>query len=141
MDRRTFVTTAAATLAMPRLALAADGPIKLRDLYNPDQSFSDLATSLEGKTITVDGFMAPPLKADTTFFVLTKRPMATCPFCESEADWPQDIVAIYTRRIITPVPFNVPIDVTGTLQLGTFKDEEFGFVSRVRMIDARFERA
>lgn len=145
MDRRTFLAATAATAATlpaPRRAAAAgDGPIKLRDLYNLDQSFSDLATSLEGQTITVDGFMAPPLKAETNFFVLTKRPMATCPFCESEADWPQDIVAIYARRTITPVPFNVPIDVTGTLELGTYKDEEFGFVSRVRLTDARFERA
>ena len=39
----------------------------------------ELATALEGKRIRVEGYMAPPLKAESTFFVLTKRPMAVCP--------------------------------------------------------------
>ena len=137
MDRRVFLTSA---LCMAGTSVLAAGPVMLRDLYNQDQSFSDLALGLEGQRIDVSGYMAPPLKAETRFFVLTKRPMATCPFCETEAEWPDDIVATYARRIITPVPFNVPISASGVLELGTFKDPELGFVSRVRLTDADFER-
>jgi hypothetical protein len=140
MDRRLFLFAAACTLCPPLAARAADG-IRLRDLYDKDQSFSDLALGLDGQIIDVSGFMAPPLKAETQFFVLTKRPMATCPFCETEVEWPSDIVAIYARRTITPIPFNVPIIVTGTLALGTYEDLELGFVSRVRLVDAQFARA
>lgn len=140
LSRRTFLTTAAA-LPLAGPALAQDGPIKLRDLYNRDRSFSDLAQSLAGQRVTVEGFMAPPLKADTNFFVLTKMPMAVCPFCESEAEWPADILAIYAKRAIDVIPFNVNIETRGVLELGTFKDPDTGFVSRVRLSDATYHEA
>ncbi|MFN4128981.1 MAG: hypothetical protein ACK4GC_04085, partial [Paracoccaceae bacterium] len=61
---------------LPGRLRAEGGPIRLRDLYNRDLSFSDLALSHEGERITIAGFMAPPLRAETNFFVLTKMPMA-----------------------------------------------------------------
>lgn len=139
MDRRHFLGLAGLAL-MPRGAFAADAPIRLRDLYNKDLSFSDLALSLKDKPIVVDGFMAPPLKAESTFFVLTKMPMSQCPFCETTTQWPDDILAIYTRRIYDVVPFNVGIRVAGVLRLSDFTDPETGFVSRVQVTEARFER-
>jgi hypothetical protein len=39
--------------------------------------------------------MAPPLKAEAAFFVLTEIPMSLCPFCSSDADWPDNIVVVY----------------------------------------------
>ena len=141
MDRRQFLCGSACAVAAPCVVTAAQtDPIKLRELYDKTQSFSDLARRLEGQRIGVSGFMAPPLKAETRFFVLTRRPMATCPFCESAAEWPLDIVAVYARRTITPLPFNVPILTAGLLELGTYEDPELGFVSRVRLTDAQVER-
>ena len=84
--------------------------------------------------------MAPPLKAESRFFVLTKMPMSVCPFCESDADWPDDIVVVYTEEILRAVPFNVPIIVEGILDLGSYKDEESGFYSRVRLLKSEFEK-
>ncbi|MBF9032060.1 hypothetical protein HKCCE3408_16805 [Rhodobacterales bacterium HKCCE3408] len=142
IDRRTFLTASAAALAAPGIARAVDGgTVMLRDLYNRDMSFSDLAEGLAGQRIDVQGFMAPPLRADAAFFVLTRRPMATCPFCESEADWPADIVAVYTQRTLDVEPFNVPLVANGRLELGSYTDPEFGFLSRVRLIDAVYDRA
>lgn len=140
LDRRAFLVTSAAALILPRAGRAASDPIKLRDLYNKDRSFSDLALSLEGQRITVDGFMAPPLKADSTFFVLTKMPMAVCPFCETEAEWPDDILAVYTKRVVDVVPFNVGIMTSGKLELGSHRDEDTGFLSMIRLSDATYDR-
>ena len=149
LPRRTFLATASATtatLAAPGLLRAADlsadpdAPIKLRDLYDRDMSFSDLAESLAGRRVTVDGFMAPPLKAESRFFVLTKMPMSVCPFCETEAEWPDDILAIYTKRIVDVVPYNVKILTHGVLELGTYRDADTGFLSRIRLNDAIYER-
>lgn len=131
---------AAATRPLAALAQAADGPTLLRDLYNKDLSFSDLAQGLEGQRIGVQGFMAPPLRAESRFFVLTRRPMSVCPFCDSAADWPSDIVAIYAKRLVEVIAFNIPITVTGVLELGTHTDPELGFVSRVRLVDASYQR-
>lgn len=141
MNRRTFLGAATGAIgAMTLPAFAAEEPLRMRDLYNKDLTFSPLARSLEGERVTVSGFMAPPLKAQSDFFVLTKRPMAVCPFCETSAEWPDDILAIYTKRIVDVVPFNVSILTRGTLTLGDFRDPETGFVSRVRITDATYER-
>lgn len=143
MNRRQFVLgalscPAIATAALPAIA---EDTIRLRDLYNKDLSFSDYALAREGQRVSVSGFMAPPLKAETNFFVLTNRPLAVCPFCESEAEWPDDILAIYSKRIIEVISFNTRIVTRGRLELGAFTDPETRFVSRVRLIDAIYERA
>ncbi|SMX44450.1 hypothetical protein [Actibacterium lipolyticum] len=139
MNRRHFLLAATSTgLISPVGVSAQAAPIAVRDLYNKDLSFSDLALSLEGKEITVTGFMAPPLKADGQFFVLTKKPMSVCPFCETEAEWPDDIMAIYTKRQFRVIPFNVRIEASGVLELGPLKDPETGFLSRVRLTAARY---
>ena len=39
--------------------------------------------------------MAPPLKAEAAFFVLTREPVARRPFCQSDADWPDNILVVY----------------------------------------------
>lgn len=136
LTRRTFLTTALAAPMLARPALAAE-VIKLRNLYDR-QAISDLAKANEGKRISVDGYMAPPLKAESRFFVLARRPMSVCPFCETEAEWPSDIVAVYTKRIVDVVPYNVKIVTSGVLELTPFKDPETGFVSKVRLTDATY---
>jgi len=145
MDRRDFLYSATAFglligMGLPSPALSADKPIKLRNLYNKDRTFSDLARSLEGQRIDVNGFMAPPLKAEMNFFVLTKMPMAVCPFCESEAEWPDDILAIYTKRIVEVISYRSKIVTSGVLELGTYRDPDTGFVSRVRLVDSVYRR-
>ncbi len=138
MQRRAFLTAglgAITATALPGTSLGED-VIKLRDLYARDGSASDLALSREGQRITVDGFMAPPLQAESQFFVLTRIPMAVCPFCETEADWPADILAVYTKRIVDVVPFNRRIQSRGVLELGPYRDPDTGFLSMVRLNDA-----
>lgn len=138
LNRRTLCFFSIFT-SLSRPLKALDDAIKLRDLYNKDLSFSNLALSLAGQRITVNGFMAPPLKVEINFFVLTKQPLSVCPFCETEADWPDDILAVYTKRIVRVLPFNLKIEVRGVLELGTAKDAETGFVSRVRLTDAKYD--
>lgn len=143
ISRRTLIAGLSAGLGAPLLARAVeagDDPIKLRELYNKDRSFSDYAHALEGQRVSVYGFMAPPLKADASFFVLTKMPMSVCPFCETEAEWPRDILAVYTKRRLRVVPYNVPIVSRGVLEIGSFRDPETGFLSRVRIADATYGR-
>ncbi|WP_102868294.1 hypothetical protein [Pseudovibrio exalbescens] len=147
MNRRHFMqATGSLLLATPFgplafAAEAAEGTLKLRTLYNKDQSFSPLAKAMEGQRVSVDGFMAPPLKADSKFFVLTKMPMATCPFCETEAEWPDDILAVYTKRSYTVVSYRRKIITRGVLELGSYRDPDTGFLSRVRLSDATFHLA
>ncbi len=139
-SRRAAAGVVAATCFMPHLAMAADRPrLKVRELYGKGGKFSEQAVALAGERIEIPGFMAPPLKPDVKFFVLTKMPMAVCPFCDNEADWPRDIVLVLMRGNQDWVDFNRPILTQGVLELGTKIDHETGFVSRVRLADAVYE--
>lgn len=96
-------------------------------------AFSDKTLSLEGGTVTVSGYMAPPLTPTIHFFVLTEVPMSVCPFCSSDADWPDNIIVVKVDDPITALPYDTPITVTGTLEIGSETDEETGFVSQLRV--------
>ena len=85
--------------------------------------------------------MAPPLKAESRFFVLTREPMAICPFCQSDADWPVDIVVVYLNRATPLVSGGEAVVVRGRLEVGSATDGETGFVSQIRIVDAVFRRS
>lgn len=94
---------------------------------------SDKLKSLEGQDVTVTGYMAPPLTPIIRFFVLTEVPMSVCPFCSSDADWPDNIIVVKVDDPVTALPYDAPISVTGSLEIGSESDEETGFVSQLRI--------
>lgn len=140
MHRRSFLTSALAAPAVLASPVAAKTPYRIRDLY-VGRAMSPFATEQQGNRLTFTGYMAPPLKAESRFFVLTNIPMSVCPFCETEADWPNTILAIYTKRPVSVVPFNVRITVRGDLDLGSYRDPDTGFLSLVRLQEATYGEA
>lgn len=100
--------------------------------------FSSKVQALAGKEVTIKGFMAPPLKAEANFFVLTREPVALCPFCSSDADWPDNILVVYMSRTQAFVQNNATIEVRGLLEIGSHVDESTGFVSQLRLRNATF---
>ena len=94
---------------------------------------SEKLQGLAGQRVRMTGFMAPPLTPTIQFFVLTREPMAICPFCSTDADWPDNIVVVRVAEAVTALPYDRPITVTGQLSIGTAMDEETGFVSLVRI--------
>lgn len=102
-------------------------------------TFSEKVQANAGKKVVMQGFMAPPLKAEANFFVLTKTPMALCPFCSSDADWPEDILVVYLNARQTFVQYNAMIEVEGILEYGSWTDPETGFVSLLRLRQAQFK--
>jgi len=94
---------------------------------------------LAGKQVTVVGFMAPPLRATGNFFVLTRQPVSLCPFCNSDADWPADILVVYLKEDQTFIQRNRPLAVTGRLEVGSYTDQGTGFVSQVRLVGSHYE--
>ena len=121
---------------------AAPSPLTFDEMYGKigvlGLEFSDKLKQLSGKEIRMKGFMAPPLKAEAAFFVLTEIPMALCPFCSSDSDWPDNIVVVYLSEKQTFVQPSTTIDVTGILEHGSWTDPETGFVSLVRIRDAQY---
>jgi hypothetical protein len=132
LTRRLFVGLALVTPFAAREARAADR-VTFADLWSEDAEFSNRAKELAGKTVEMRGYMAPPLKPEVEFYVLTSTPMATCPFCDSAASWPQDIVLVMLARPLRPQSYSRALTVSGILDIGTQTDEKTGFVSRVRL--------
>lgn len=128
------------------MSIALEGnaaSLDFSDMYSGASSeglvFSDTLNSLNGSEVTMTGFMAPPLKPSINFFVLTETPMAVCPFCSTDADWPYNMVVVYVNGSVDALPYDQEVTVTGTLDLGSYMDGDTGFVSQVRLLDATVE--
>jgi hypothetical protein len=142
MDRRTFLATASAAAVVTASSPArAELPsIKFRELYRQGRELTDAAAALVGRRIAMNGYMAPPLKPEVPFFVLTKLPMATCPFCSDAADWPIDLVVAYAKNPIEVVRFSDLIRAEGVFESGVWTDPDTGFVSLLRLQDVTYTR-
>jgi hypothetical protein len=144
--RRRAVLGVAAVVLMAPAAQALDvAQLQFDQLYKSfgvrGYEFSDRLMALKGKAVDMRGFMAPPLKPESHFFVLTGEPLALCPFCQSDADWPADIVVVYLKRASALVGGGEPVTVSGRLEVGSWTDPETGFVSQIRLVDATFRRS
>ena len=142
---RLFLAAPGATVLVGAGAAGAADAARLQfnELYGQvgplGMRFSDKALGLRGQPVAMRGFLAPPLKPDTRLFVLSAKPVALCPFCQSDADWPHDIVVVYPRAAgeVRLTPSAEPLEITGILELGSRTDDATGFVSQVRLVEAR----
>ena len=140
--RRMVALGVGACLALPARAAARD--LSFADLYGPTTAdgtpLSPAAQALVGQRVPLRGVMAPPLRAESDFFVLTRYPMSSCPFCSSAADWPVDIVFVRLGQAAETVSPSYAIAVFSTLDAGMQADPATGFVSMVRVVDATWRR-
>lgn len=140
---RRFLASLFLSITMSIALEANAASLDFSDLYSGASSeglvFSDTLNSLNGSEVTMTGFMAPPLKPSINFFVLTETPMAVCPFCSTDADWPYNMVVVYVNGSVDALPYDQEVTVTGTLDLGSYMDGDTGFVSQVRLLEATVE--
>lgn len=138
------MTLAIAAFAMLALASAQTrldfGTFHARVVVG-DIEYSENLLALEGQLVELTGYMAPPLKPRVDWFMLTKYPMQTCPYCSDAADWPPDIVlAILAGGRTTDAQQHTDLlRVVGTLDLGLESDVEAG-LSLIRIHVTRVER-
>jgi hypothetical protein len=129
---------------MINVAPARATPLSISELYGAVTAeglqLSAAGKALVGREIALKGYMAPPLKAESDFLVLTRYPMSTCPFCSNAADWPADIVVVNLSRNAEMLGAAYAIEVSGTLDVGAKMDPNTGFVSLVRVTGAVWRR-
>jgi hypothetical protein len=142
--REIILGMAAAAAALPVQQAFANNPPRMffYELYKKGTTtLSERALGLSGTPVEIVGFMAPPLKAESPFFVLTDVPMLTCPFCDEIALWPDNIIYVTSDGELPMLPYDRQIRVAGTLEVGEAKDEATGFVSLVRLSRAAVTRS
>jgi len=71
---------------------------------------------------------------------VSNSPVETCPFCESEDQWIDTIIFVRMKKRQEAVNPGALIQVVGVLEIGPETDSATGFVSRVRLTDATFQR-
>ncbi|MBY0613171.1 MAG: hypothetical protein K2P80_13395 [Beijerinckiaceae bacterium] len=143
LDRRTVLRFLGVCLLADASRPAAAAPrIGFGELYSGYDAtgftLSEKSRALAGQVVEFKGFMAPPLKPEATFFVLTRFPVSLCPFCNSDAEWPSDIVVVYLSEPQSFTHMSSGILVTGRLDFGAFMDPDTGMVSLVRLQEARW---
>ncbi|MCK6577775.1 MAG: hypothetical protein L6Q98_06685 [Anaerolineae bacterium] len=139
--RAIAAATDAALQPTPRSVITFDSePVRIRfdefyDGYNLRTGLllSDKLVSLDGRQAVLEGYMAPPLKPELDYFVLTRVKLAFCPFCSTASDWPDDIALIYMPDGMSTVATDRPVRITGRLEIGQSVDQETGMVSLVRL--------
>jgi hypothetical protein len=114
--------------------------VSFADLSVADDVYTEKARRLAGTVVEMRGYMAPPLKPEIDFFVLTSLPTAICPFCDAAASWPDDIVLVKLSRPVRALAYDILLNVSGTLEIGEQTDAATGFVSLVRLRDAKYSK-
>ncbi len=94
--------------------------------------FSDKLLALDGRTVIIEGYMAPPLKLDLDWFQLTRVPIMGCIYCSGVGSWVPDIVQVYNETGALPFTLQ-PLRVVGELHIGESVDPETGMVSLIRI--------
>jgi hypothetical protein len=128
-----------------RLPKATDNypTLNFRDIYATigviGLRIGDRARDLAGQPVRIRGYMAPPILGEADFFVLTRSPVVTCPFCDPGANWPDDVVLALLERSSRFIDPAQPIEVAGELDIGARLDPFTGTVRLVRLGDARWQ--
>ncbi len=139
LTRRDALYMAACAPLVVSSASAAQ-TLTFKDIWLDGDAISEKAKANIGLDVEMQGYMAPPIKTEVQFFVLTKIPTAICPFCDSTAAWPEDIVLVLMRRPIRAIDYDRLVRVQGTLEFGTAVDAATGFVSRVRLKNSNYRK-
>jgi hypothetical protein len=139
VSRRSVLALACLAPFTARRAAAAE-LVSFGDISVADDVFTEKARRLAGTVVEMRGYMAPPLKPEIDFFVLTSLPTAICPFCDAAASWPDDIVLVKLSRPVRALAYDILLNVSGTLEIGEQTDAATGFVSLVRLRDAKYSK-
>ncbi len=90
---------------------------------------------LSGKTVEIVGYMATLSPVSGKYMYLMNLPYQNCPYCVPNTQQLSNTIAVYAKEGDTFKFYDGPINVTGTLETGDFKDE-YGYTYGYRIADA-----
>lgn len=113
----------------------AGEPTKLSFLAAVDISTIE---SLNGKPVSIIGYMATVSPVSGKFMYLVNLPYQSCPFCVPNSTQLANTMAVYAPEGKTFTYTEQAIQVTGTMEVGDYTDE-YGYVYNYRIVDASYE--
>ena len=86
----------------------------------------DYLKTLDGKTVTINGYMATSSPVDGSFMFLMNLPYQSCPFCVPNTSELSNTIEVYPAKGEDFTSFtNQAIKVVGTLEVAADKNKPF----------------
>ncbi len=121
---------------MPLVSCRAESPAQMLS-FSQAQSIEEMQ-KLDGKTVTLIGYMSTLSPISGSFMYLMNLPYQSCPFCVPNTTQLANTMAVYARSESGFEFTDSAIRVTGTLEFGSYTDE-FGYEYNYRIKDAVYE--
>ena len=132
------ISLAAALLLLAGCSGAAPGEEGATALKFTDAVSLETLTALDGKTVSIVGYMATLSPLSGKFLYLMNMPYQSCPFCVPNTTQLANTMAVYAPEGQTFGYTDQAIRVTGTLRIEDYTDE-YGYVYNYRIADASYE--
>ena len=116
-----------------------DDAIKLSFKSSPNY---DYLKSIDGKTVTINGYMATSSPVDGSFIFLMNLPYQSCPFCVPNTSQLSNTMEVYPKKNKTFEYTAQAIKVTGTLMVAPSENEfftdKYGYEFNFKIVDATY---
>ena len=97
---------------------------------------------LDGKTVSISGYMATSSPADGSFIFLMNLPYQSCPFCKPNTSQLSNTMEVYPEKDRSFDYTTQAITVTGTLEVAESEEENFtdlyGYEFNFKIVDASY---
>lgn len=138
MKKILAISLAAALLLLAGCSGAAPGEEGATALKFTDAVSLETLTALDGKTVSIVGYMATLSPLSGKFLYLMNMPYQSCPFCAPNTTQLANTMVVYAPEGQTFGYTDQAIRVTGTLRIEDYTDE-YGYVYNYRIADASYE--
>ena len=138
MKKILAISLAAALLLLAGCSGAAPGEEGATALKFTDAVSLETLTALDGKTVSIVGYMATLSPLSGKYLYLMNMPYQSCPFCVPNTTQLANTMAVYAPEGQTFGYTDQAIRVTGTLRIEDYTDE-YGYVYNYRIADASYE--
>ena len=132
-----WVLSLIAVLAIALSGCGSDGA-EAQKLSFAESASIETITALDGKAVTLTGYMATLSPLSGEYIYLMNLPYQSCPFCVPNTQQLANTMAVYAARGSTFAYTDRPVRITGRMELGDFTDE-YGYTYNYRIVDARYE--
>ena len=128
-------------LALLMLSLSGCGNSasgEVRELKFADSTDFETIKALDGKAVSITGYMATlsPLSGD--YIYLMNLPYQSCPFCVPNSQQLANTMAVYAAKGVKFEFTDRPVKISGTMKIEDYTDE-YGYFYNYRIVDAKYE--
>ncbi len=141
MIRRALCFAVSALLLLPLLAACDSDAAPTKLSFRSALEYSYLK-ELDGKTVTINGYLATSSPADGSFIFLMNMPYQSCPFCKPNTSELSNTMEVYPKKGQKFDYVEQAVAVVGTLEVADDPEKPFtdlyGYEFNFKIVDAEY---